>query len=107
MIDWMSSLPSLLQGRNLFTPFFHLVCFTVIPISFCLTISLFNLMHISLWYGGRKNIFPYSYQAVCLFVNDTADIEAIWVLSMCGVKMIAMRCAGFDNVDVRAAETFG
>jgi len=51
--------------------------------------------------------FAAGYDAVCLFVNDTADAETIYVLSMCGVKMIAMRCAGFDRVDVRAAKTFG
>lgn len=47
------------------------------------------------------------YDAVCLFVNDTADTEALWVLSMGGVKFIAMRCAGFDRVDTKAAKTFG
>lgn len=47
------------------------------------------------------------YEAVCLFVNDTADANVIQVLSMGGVKLIAMRCAGFDRVDTNAAKTFG
>ncbi|KAL3816506.1 hypothetical protein ACHAXA_011311 [Cyclostephanos tholiformis] len=51
--------------------------------------------------------FAAGYEAVCLFVNDTADAESISVLSMCGVKLIVMRCAGFDRVDVKAAKTFG
>ncbi|KAL7531075.1 hypothetical protein ACHAXR_003828 [Thalassiosira sp. AJA248-18] len=51
--------------------------------------------------------FAAGYDAVCLFVNDTADAETLWVLSMCGVKMIVMRCAGFDRVDVKTAKTFG
>lgn len=51
--------------------------------------------------------FAAGHDAVCLFVNDTADAEALWVLSMAGVKMIAMRCAGFDRVDVKIAKTFG
>lgn len=51
--------------------------------------------------------FAAGYEGVCLFVNDTADADALWVLSMCGVKLIAMRCAGFDRVDIKAAKTFG
>jgi len=51
--------------------------------------------------------FAASYDAVCLFVNDTADAVALRILSMCGVKLIAMRCAGFDRVDVKACKTFG
>ena len=30
--------------------------------------------------------FAAGYDAVCLFVNDTADAETIYVLSMCGVS---------------------
>ena len=36
------------------------------------------------------------YDAVCLFVNDTANSDVLWVLSMGGVKLIVMRCAGFS-----------
>ena len=41
--------------------------------------------------------------AVCIFVNDTADKEVIDLLYSFGVKAIALRCAGYNNVDVRAA----
>mmetsp|Transcript_26568 Transcript_26568/g.59964 ORF Transcript_26568/g.59964 Transcript_26568/m.59964 type:complete len:505 (+) Transcript_26568:257-1771(+) len=51
--------------------------------------------------------FAAGYDAVCLFVNDTADSNAIRILSLCGVKMIAMRCAGFDRVDVQTAKALG
>lgn len=45
------------------------------------------------------------YPAVCIFVNDTADAKSIDNLADAGVKLIALRCAGFNNVDlVRAAE---
>lgn len=43
---------------------------------------------------------------VCIFVNDTADAEVIEMMSQNGVKLIALRCAGFNNVDLKAAETF-
>jgi D-lactate dehydrogenase len=47
------------------------------------------------------------HHAVCLFVNDSASEQIIRTLSLLGVKMIAMRCAGFDRVDLRAATAYG
>lgn len=44
--------------------------------------------------------------AVCIFVNDEADAAAIARLADLGVRLIALRCAGFNNVDLRAAERF-
>ncbi|MBQ5342724.1 MAG: 2-hydroxyacid dehydrogenase [Oscillospiraceae bacterium] len=43
------------------------------------------------------------YDAVCVFVNDTVDAEVIDMLYGYGVKLIALRCAGYNNVDVRHA----
>ena len=40
---------------------------------------------------------------VCAFVNDTIDREVIDKLSEYGVGVIAMRCAGYNNVDLKAA----
>jgi len=45
--------------------------------------------------------------AVCAFVNDQLDRATIQVLSEVGIRVIAMRCAGFNNVDLEAAEAFG
>lgn len=41
---------------------------------------------------------------VCIFVNDTADATVIDALVENGVKLLALRCAGFNNVDLEAAE---
>jgi len=41
--------------------------------------------------------------SVCLFVNDIADNETIRILSANGIKLIALRSAGFNNVDLAAA----
>lgn len=41
---------------------------------------------------------------VCIFVNDTADAAVIDELYTLGVKAIALRCAGFNNVDLRRAD---
>lgn len=42
--------------------------------------------------------------AVCIFVNDTADAETIRQLASLDVQLIALRCAGFNNVDLHVAE---
>jgi D-lactate dehydrogenase len=41
--------------------------------------------------------------AVCVFVNDKLDETTIRELAAGGVKIIALRCAGFNNVDLKAA----
>ena len=43
------------------------------------------------------------FDAVCVFVNDTVDSAVVEKLYEMGVKVIALRCAGFNNVDIRAA----
>ena len=43
------------------------------------------------------------FEAVCVFVNDKIDKETIEKISGNGVKAIALRCAGYNNVDVKAA----
>lgn len=55
----------------------------------------------------RSATYAAGYDAVCLFVNDTADANVLRILSLLGVKMIAMRCAGFDRVDTKAAKAYG
>ncbi len=40
---------------------------------------------------------------VCAFVNDTIDRQAVETLVSEGVKVLAMRCAGYSNVDFKAA----
>ena len=42
------------------------------------------------------------YDCVCVFVNDTLNKTVVDKLYEQGVKMIALRCAGFNNVDTRA-----
>lgn len=42
--------------------------------------------------------------AVCAFVNDDIDKRTIDILYENGIKIIAMRCAGYSNIDFKAAE---
>ncbi|GAA0758509.1 2-hydroxyacid dehydrogenase [Psychroflexus lacisalsi] len=47
------------------------------------------------------------FDVVCVFVNDQLGKEVIKALANNGVKLIALRCAGFNNVDLEAAEQYG
>jgi D-lactate dehydrogenase len=42
-------------------------------------------------------------RVVCAFVNDTLSAEVIAALKKIGVELIALRCAGYNNVDLKAA----
>lgn len=46
-------------------------------------------------------------EAVCVFVNDKVDSPVIARLKELGVRYIALRCAGFNNVDLAAAREAG
>ena len=46
-------------------------------------------------------------EAVCCFVNDRVDEAAIEKLREAGVRLIALRSAGYNNVDLKAAERTG
>lgn len=45
--------------------------------------------------------------AICTFVNDDLSAGVLQELSDIGIRMIALRCAGFNNVDLEAAKTLG
>lgn len=60
------------------------------------------------YYKGHLNlnniILTQDADAVCIFVNDTADAKVIDALVANNVKLLALRCAGFNNVDLSAAK---
>lgn len=45
--------------------------------------------------------------AVCIFVNAVVDSDVVAKLKSYGINLIALRCAGFNNVDILAAEKHG
>ena len=47
------------------------------------------------------------FDAVCIFVNDEAPRPVVEELHKNGVKLILLRCAGFNNVDLDAAKECG
>lgn len=47
------------------------------------------------------------HDAVCIFVNDDASKHVIEVLHQEGIRLILLRCAGFNNVDLETCEKYG
>lgn len=47
------------------------------------------------------------HDVACLFVNDSCGRDVLETLKDCGVSCVAMRCAGYDRVDIEAAEEMG
>ena len=48
-------------------------------------------------------MLAHGYEAICVFVNDVVNRSVITQLAANGLKLIALRCAGFNNVDLTAA----
>jgi D-lactate dehydrogenase len=47
------------------------------------------------------------FPAVCLFINDAPDVAALEILSSGGTRLLALRSAGFNHVDLKAAARLG
>lgn len=47
------------------------------------------------------------FDGVCVFVNDTLDAGVLETLTKQGTRLILLRCAGYNNVDLAAAERLG
>jgi D-lactate dehydrogenase len=45
--------------------------------------------------------------AVCVFVNDVLDEDVLAALAAGGTRLVALRCTGFNNVDLKAAAAHG
>ncbi|MGB3691954.1 MAG: 2-hydroxyacid dehydrogenase [Spirulinaceae cyanobacterium] len=46
-------------------------------------------------------------EAVCVFVNDQLNKDVLGAIAKGGTKLIALRCAGYNNVDLTAAQELG
>lgn len=47
------------------------------------------------------------YDAICAFVSSDIGTEVVDILHECGVKLILLRCAGFNNVDIEETKRLG
>lgn len=52
-------------------------------------------------------ILAAGFPAVCVFVHDQADAPTLEILASRGTHLLALRCAGFNNVDLKAAAELG
>lgn len=52
-------------------------------------------------------VMAQGFEAICNFVNDECDAETVEKLSEVGVKLVLLRCMGFDRVDLKACENKG
>jgi D-lactate dehydrogenase len=57
--------------------------------------------------GHKTAALAAGYDGVCLFVHDEADDAAIKILKDNDVKLIALRCAGYNNVSLKGASNNG
>ena len=46
-------------------------------------------------------------EAVCIFVNDQLSAQTAEILAEQGVRLVALRCAGYNNVDLEATQRLG
>jgi D-lactate dehydrogenase len=66
-----------------------------------------NLDYLEVGLSGRTAGLASDADAVCIFVNDQADAAVLDALHDLQVRALALRCAGFNNVDVDHARKLG
>ena len=49
----------------------------------------------------------HGHDTICAFVNDKLDAQVLETVAAGGVRLVALRCAGFNNVDLAAAQRLG
>lgn len=55
----------------------------------------------------QSAILAQGHDAVCVFVNDRLNRKTISILADSDIRLIAMRCAGYNNVDLNAVKDYG
>ncbi|MEM8717636.1 MAG: 2-hydroxyacid dehydrogenase [Cyanobacteria bacterium P01_G01_bin.4] len=55
----------------------------------------------------KTAVLAVGYPVVCAFVNDCADAKTLDILAAGGTRLLALRCAGFNTVDLKRAEELG
>ncbi|MEB3292598.1 MAG: 2-hydroxyacid dehydrogenase [Synechococcales bacterium] len=57
--------------------------------------------------NAKTAVLAAGFPVICLFVNDVADAETLEVLAAQGVRLLALRSAGFNHVDLTRAGELG
>ena len=66
-----------------------------------------DLHFLDLHLNHRTAVLASGFKSVCVFVNDQVDKETLCKLAAGGTQLIALRCAGFNNVDLKVAKELG
>ncbi len=73
--------------------------------------AVFGSNHSLSYFDGRLSTstaaLAHGYDAVCCFVNDPLTAEVLKVLRDGGTRFVALRCAGFNNLDMEKAKELG
>ncbi|MEJ7688847.1 MAG: 2-hydroxyacid dehydrogenase [Variovorax sp.] len=69
--------------------------------------AAFEFAYFQVTLGPDTALLAKGCDAVCVFVNDRLDEATLEALHTLGVRAIFLRCAGFNNVDLRTAERLG
>ncbi len=67
----------------------------------------FEIEYFDFRLNGKTAFTAKGFDAVCVFVNDVVDANVLETLKSCGVKIVLLRCAGFNNIDLPAAAKNG
>ena len=67
----------------------------------------FNLKYLEEPLNKNTAVLANGYEVVCVFVNDVVDNEVLQELSRQGVRLVALRSAGYNHVDLKAANVLG
>jgi len=57
--------------------------------------------------NSDTSLLAYGCDAVCCFVNDHVDAVVVHQLAAQGIKLVALRCAGFNQIDLNEAKKLG
>ena len=65
------------------------------------------ILHIEARLEAKTASLAQGFDTVCVFVNDDVNTEVTHLLAASGVKHIALRCAGYNNVDIEGCRRLG
>ncbi|MDD6136468.1 MAG: 2-hydroxyacid dehydrogenase [Lachnospiraceae bacterium] len=66
----------------------------------------FDILFLEEKLNNKTAVFAKGCDAVCIFVNDNADADTLKTLKQAGVRAVLLRCAGFNNVDLKYAKEY-
>jgi D-lactate dehydrogenase len=67
----------------------------------------FSLKFLEVHLSPYTAVLAQGFDAVCVFVNDVVGTEVLQALQAQGIRLLVLRCAGFNNVDLKAAAAAG